>query len=144
MGTQATFINLRVSYNTVTNSELVYATGFDRAKFDLIFKKLERQIPDNIICVKKDALLVTLYMLRHNMCLKMIDFIFGISRKLLSEFCSDLVKNLLSLLNRNELWDKTFRDSRPFQRLRENIESYQKRCEDISSDGKVVVAKLKS
>lgn len=124
-----TFINLRINYATISDSELLHATGLERRIFHLISHTLEKYAPlsENTACVKKDSLLVTLFILRHNMNLIMAEFIFGFSRKILSGLCQDLVNKLHGLLKRENVWHESFRDSKQFKFLLEITEKYLNR-----------------
>lgn len=120
---------MRISYALISDSELIYATGFQRSRFNLISQTLEKYSPiaENTICVKRDSLLVTLFMLRHSMNFVMIQFIFGLSRKVIAGVINDLIDKLNCLLKREDVWAKEFRDSRQFKFLLEKIETYRNR-----------------
>lgn len=120
---------MRISYNFCSDVELIYATGFERSKFNIISDTLERYspIPENTVCVKKDSLLVTLFILRHSMNLTMVDFIFGLSRNILSSVANDLVDKLNCLLKRDDIWEVSFAASKPFRFLLESTEKYRSR-----------------
>lgn len=130
VGTQTSSITMRVSHDSITDSELIYATGINRQKFNIISDRMEKHSPiaENSVYVKKDLLLVTLFLIRHNyMNLKMVEFIFGLSRSTISTFYNDLVKNLLLLLEREDIWHDSFKNSKEIRCLMENIEKYRNR-----------------
>lgn len=120
---------MRISYSFISDAELFYATGFERSKFNIISNTLEKYspIPENTACIKKDSLLVALFILRHSMNLKMVDFIFGLSRSILSSVVNDLVDKLTGLLKREDIWNVSFANSKQFRCLLESTEKYRNR-----------------
>lgn len=113
---------MRISYNSVSDSELIYATGLERNKFDIIYRTLEKFAPSSEIptCSKKDSLLVTLFKIRHDLTFPMTGFIFGISSKIVKKIFIEMVDKLYTVLQQTDIWDIAFKNSRSFRNLLES------------------------
>ncbi|KAJ6641509.1 hypothetical protein Bhyg_06448 [Pseudolycoriella hygida] len=124
VGTLSPCINMRMNYNLISDSELIYATGFERSKFNLISDTLEKYSPicANTVCEKKNSLFMTMFMLHHSLHLSMVEFIFGHSRNIVSAIITELVEKLHLLFKRAIIWDKSFEASDEFQSLLERTE----------------------
>lgn len=95
VGTQTLPVR-RNSYESLDDATLLYFTGLERERFLIIFRSLERfnPIEERLLWTKKDALMITLYKCRHNLDFKMMEFMFDISRKLISKIFTDVIDKL--------------------------------------------------
>ncbi|KAJ6641510.1 hypothetical protein Bhyg_06449, partial [Pseudolycoriella hygida] len=135
LGVQTSFINLRVNYEFISDTELAYGTGYKRRIFIIISNVLEKHFTprnSNKLCIVKDSLLLTLFMIRHNTDLQLAEIAFGVSRNIICEIVADTMETLQCLLQRQDVWDKSFLESREYRRLVGSIKRYQQSPRNFS------------
>lgn len=71
------------SYGSLNDADLKYFTGLERERFNIIFSMLEIFAPinDSLFWYRRDALVIALYKIRHNIDFQMMEFTFELSRR---------------------------------------------------------------
>lgn len=121
-----------MSYASLSDSELHYLTGLDRERFEIIFRMLQKFEPlsENVFCSKHDALLMTIFKLRHNLEFKMMEFNLQINRKKISKVFTEGVKKLYSVFKRMDIWNMSDHDVGKYRCLLDCTEVFVIRMDD--------------
>lgn len=116
-GVQSSLPRKRTSYQSLNDEDLLYFTGLERERFEIVYSMLEKfnPIEDNLLWCKKNALLITLHKCRHNLDFKMMEFVFEVSRILISEIFKDVIEKLHFTLKQIDIWNISFKDSKSYR-----------------------------
>lgn len=131
-GTQISLPKKRNTYDGLSDVDLDYFTGLERERFNILFALLAKFSPieDTSVCFKKDALLITLYKLKHNLDFKMMEFVFDLSPSHMSRIFKDVITKLYVLLKQIDIWKVSHRDSKCYRTILDCTEMYVIRAND--------------
>lgn len=117
VGVQASLPRKRSSFCSLSDDDLIYFTGLERERFEIVYKLLEKfnPIEDSLLWCKKDALVITLFKCKHNLDFKMIEFTFELDRKLISEIFKEVFDKLYVVFKQLDIWKLSFKDSKSYR-----------------------------
>lgn len=123
------------SYDLLNDTDLEYFTGLDRERFTIIYDLLEKfnPIEDNLFWYKKDALVITFHKLRHNIDFKMMEFIFELDRKYLSQIFKEVVDKLCNVFKQIDIWGCSHKDAKCYRTILDCTEMFVVKANDPST-----------
>lgn len=89
-------------------------------------------IEDSLFWFKKDALVIALYKIRHNIDFKMMEFTFELSRTYLSRIFKEVVDKLYFVLKQINIWGVSHKDSKSYRTILDCTEMYVIKANDPS------------
>lgn len=107
------------SFYSLSDDDLVYFTGLERERFEILYNMLEKfdPIEDSLLWCKKDALVITLFKCKHNLDFKMMEFTFELDRKCISEVFKEVVDKLYCVLRKIDIWKLSHKDSKSYRSI---------------------------
>lgn len=133
IGIQTTFSGKRNSYSELSDKDLQYFTGLERERFIILYRIIEKfePIEDSLLWSKKDALLITLHKCRHNVDFKMMEFIFEVDRRLISETFKEVIHKMYRVLKQIDIWNMSFSDPKSYRCILDCTEFFVVRAGDL-------------
>lgn len=132
--TQTTFPNKRVYFDSLTDAELIYTTGLERERFEIIFSMIQKFAPlsESHNYSQKDGLLITLFKLRHNLDFSMMEFNFQINRQIISNVFAEGIEKMFFVFKRMDIWNMSYQDTKLYRCLLDCTEIFVVRVDDPS------------
>lgn len=129
---QTTLSRKRASFCSLTDNDLIYFTGLERQRFEILFKMLEKfnPIEDSSLWCKMDALIITLFKCRHNLDFKMMEFTFELDGKLISEIFKEVMSKLFVVLRQTDIWKLSPKHSKSYRCILDCAEFFVVRADD--------------
>ncbi|KAJ6649345.1 hypothetical protein Bhyg_04579, partial [Pseudolycoriella hygida] len=123
---QVNFGSRRITFDSLVDSDVKYATGLDRERFLIVFRMLERFSPisDSQFWTRKDALLITMYKLRHNLDYLMMQFHFQIPRQSIAAIFREVIVKLYLVFKQIDIWNISHCDAKSYRTLLDCTEMY--------------------
>lgn len=87
-------------------------------------------IEDSLLWSKQDALIVTLHKCRHNLDFKMMEFIFEVDRRLISQIFKEVIHKLYNVLKQIDIWNMSFTDPKSYRCILDCTEFFVVRAGD--------------
>lgn len=115
-----------MSYASLSDDNLMYFTGMERESFEILYSMVDKFAPieDSLLWCKKDALVVTLHKIRHNLDFKMMEFVFELCRKLISEIFKEVIHKLYFVLKQIDIWNMSLKDPKSYRCILDCTEFY--------------------
>lgn len=85
-------------------------------------------IEDSMLWCKQDALIIALHKCRHNLDFKMMEFIFEVDRKFISEIFKEVIHKLYKVLK--QIWKISFSDTKSYRCILDCTEFFVVRAGD--------------
>lgn len=116
---QVDFGSRRITFDSISDSDLNYATGLDRERFLIIFRMLERFCP-----ISDSLLLITLFKVRHNWDYLMIQFQFQIRRQSIAAVFNEVIHKLYVLFKQIDIWNISHYDAKSYRTILDCTDMY--------------------
>ncbi|KAJ6639516.1 hypothetical protein Bhyg_12262, partial [Pseudolycoriella hygida] len=95
-----TITQRHINFQSLSDNDIIYLTGLDRARFEVVFQMLEKfnPISDNNKFCRREAFVLMLFKIRHNLAYKMMEFIFKVDRQDISASFKEVTEKLYDVL----------------------------------------------
>lgn len=116
----------------MSDNDIVYLTGLDRGRFEVVFQMLEKfnPISDNNKFSRREALVLMLFKIRHNLDYKMMEFIFKVNRQDISSNFKEVTEKLYDVLRQVNIWDTSYINCQCYRCILDCTEIFVVRVED--------------
>lgn len=89
-------------------------------------------IEESLHCYKKDALVIALHKIRHNIDFKMMEFIFELDRQNLSMIFKEVVCKMYAVLKKIDIWNASYKNSKSYRTILDCTEMFVVSANDPS------------